>query len=104
MMLVGHDNSAEDVAKYLKDSKLGSAAVKTPINDLDAKDPMTQAILTGYSGTVPSLVLLDKDGKLVTADQREVLLKLKSLTRGKSDRVKKREARAAAKEAKAEAE
>ena len=99
MLLVGHDDSEEGIASYLKDSKLGCAAIKTPINELKAADPLTKVLANGYTGTIPALMLLDKEGKLVSRDQREVLLKLKSLTRGKSDRVKKREARAAAKAA-----
>ena len=103
MMLVGHDDSEEGVQRYLIDSKLGFAAVKTPINKMEYGEPLTTALTNGYAGVIPAVLLLDKDGKLVSRDQREIVLKLNKLARGKSKRVKEREARAAAKAA-AEAE
>ena len=103
LILVGHDDTEEGVANYLKKSGLGSAAVKTPIGKLEFGEPLTTLLTNGYAGSIPALLLLDKDGKLVSRDQREVLLKLNKLSRGKSKRVKEREARAAAKKAAAEA-
>ena len=102
LVLVAHDDTEEGVATYLKDSGLGCAAVKTPIGKLEFGDPVTRLLINGYTGTIPALLLLDKDGKLVTRDQREVLLKLNKLSRGKSQRVKDREARAADKKKAAE--
>jgi hypothetical protein len=102
MLLVGHDDSEEGVVQYLKDSKLGCAAVKTPIGKLKYGEPLTTLLTTGYARSIPAVLLLDKDGKLVSRDQREIVLKLNKLARGKSQRVKDREARAAAKAAAAE--
>lgn len=99
LILVGHDDTEDGVADYLKASGLGCAAVKTPIGKLEYGEPLTTLLTTGYTGSIPALLLLDKDGRLVTRDQREVLLKLNRLSRGKSQRVKEREARAAAKAA-----
>lgn len=99
MMLVSHDDSEEGVQRYLVDSKLGFAAVKTPIGEMKYGEPMTTALTNGYAGSIPAVLLLDKDGKLVTRDPREIVLKLNKLARGKSKRVKEREARAAAKAA-----
>jgi len=99
LLLVGHDDTEEGVETYLKDSGLGCPAVKTPIGKLEFGEPLTNLLTNGYTGTIPALLLLDKEGKLVTRDQREVLLKLSSLARGKSKRVKDREAREAAKKA-----
>jgi hypothetical protein len=99
LILVGHDDTEDGVAAYLKASGLGCAAVKTPIGKLEYGEPLTTLLTTGYTGSIPALLLLDKDGRLVTRDQREVLLKLNRLSRGKSNRVKEREARAAAKAA-----
>ena len=101
MLLVAHDDSEEGVQRYLIDSKLGCSAVKTPIGKMKFGEPLTTALTNGYTGSIPAVLLLDKDGKLVTRDQREILLKLNKLARGKSKRVKEREARAAAKAAKA---
>ena len=103
IVLVGHDDSEEGVASYLKSSGLACAAVKTPIGKIEYGEPVTDLLTNGYAGSIPALLLLDKDGKLVTRDQREVLLKLNKLSRGKSTRVKEREARAAAKKAAEEA-
>ena len=102
MLLVGHDDTPEGVAGYLKDSKLGCAAVKTPIGKLKYGEPITTLLTKGYTGTIPAVLLLDKDGELVTRDQREILVKLNKLARGKSKRVREREARAAAKKKAAE--
>ena len=102
MLLVAHDDTEEGVANYLKSSKLGCAAVKTPIGELKFGEPITDLLTTGYAGQIPAVLLLDKDGKLVTRNEREVLLKLNRLARGKSQRVKDREARAAAKKKAAE--
>ena len=103
LILVGHDDTEQGVADYLKASGLGCAAVKTPIGKLEYGEPLTTLLTNGYAGSIPAVLLLDKDGKLVTRDQREILLKLNKLSRGKSKRVKDREARAAAKKAAAEA-
>jgi len=103
MVLVAHDDTEEGVGNYLKASGLGCSAVKTPIAKLKYGEPMVNLLTNGYTGTIPAVLLLDKEGKLVTRDRREVLLKLNKLSRGKSKRVKEREARAAAK-AKAAAE
>jgi hypothetical protein len=103
LLLVGHDDTEDGIAKYLIDSKLGCAAVKTPIGKLEYGEPVTDLLTNGYAGSIPALLLLDKDGKLVTRDMREVLLKLNKLSRGKSKRIKAREARAAAKKAADEA-
>lgn len=102
LILVAHDDTEEGVADYLKASGLGCAAVKTPIGKLEDGEPLTTLLTNGYTGSIPAVLLLDKDGKLVTRDQREVLLKLNKLSRGKSKRVKS-EARAAAKKVAAEA-
>ena len=101
MVLVGHDDSEQGVVEYLQSSKLGCAAVKTPISKMKFGEPVTDLLTTGYAGTIPAVLLLDKDGKLVTRDQREILLKLNKLARGKSQRVLEREAGAGEK-AKAE--
>ncbi|MGI9241601.1 MAG: TlpA family protein disulfide reductase [Verrucomicrobiales bacterium] len=103
LILVGHDDTTEGVASYLKKSGLGCAAVKTPIGKMEFGEPLTTLLTNGYTGSIPAVLLLDKDGKLVSRDQREILLKLNKLSRGKSKRVKEREARAAAKKAAAEA-
>ena len=99
LILVGHDDTEDGVADYLKASGLGCSAVKTPIGKLEYGEPLTTLLTTGYTGSIPALLLLDKDGRLVTLDQREVLLKLNRLSRGKSKRVKEREERAAVKAA-----
>jgi hypothetical protein len=101
MLLVAHDDTKEGVASYLLDSKLGCAAVKTPIGELKYGEPLTDLLTNGYAGTIPAVLLLDKEGNLVTRDLREVILKLNKLARGKSSRVKEREAREAAKQAEA---
>ena len=102
LVLVGHDESPEGVASYLKASGLGCAAAKTPMIKMEYGEPVTNLLTNGYAGVIPALLLLDKEGKLVTRNPREVLLKVNKLSRGKSKRVKEREARAAAKKKAAE--
>ena len=104
MLLVAHDDTEEGVTNYLKSSKLGCSAVKTPIGKMKYGEPLTDLLTNGYEGSIPAVLLLDKEGKLVSRDQREIMLRLNKLARGKSKRVKEREARAAAKKKAEEAE
>jgi hypothetical protein len=97
LVLVGHDDSKEGVAAYLQASGLGCAGAKLPISEMEFGEPAVTLLTKGYEGSIPALLLLDAEGNLVTRDQREVMLKLNKLVRGKSKRAQEREARAAAK-------
>jgi hypothetical protein len=71
IILIGYDESAAKHEKYMAKSK-----IKWPAMTFDDKEKLEKVVTLGETGFLPNLVLVSKDGKVLTNDRKEVLAKL----------------------------
>ena len=75
MVLVDYDRTKEDLAKYLKSSKMNWPAIK-----LDQMKSVKKLTSLGETGFIPNVVLLKPDGSMVSNNKEEVIKKLEKYT------------------------